>query len=162
MRTTLATLLIAASLFVTACGSSDPLSTGTLPVGHTVGADQYLADAAVGAAAVRDYATAVATLPNPATPQALQALAPQLSEPLSDAEGASQRLSAMRLEDQRLESQRAQSAQVYSRVLAAMRRLEAAARAGNPQTAQKAAQDLNTVTAQLRAIGEADTATTGG
>lgn len=138
------------------------MSTSTLPVGRTVGAEQYLADAAVGAEAVREFAAAVATLPNPATAAALKAVAPSLSEPVRAAQGASQRLSAMRLEDQRLETQRAKSARAYSSVLAAMRRLEAAARAGDPTAARRAATELNAATEQLRGVGETTTDRTAG
>ncbi len=126
--------------------------TGTLAVGRTVGADQYLADAAAGAQAVRDVASAVAALPARATPASLKAMAGDLTEPIRQAEGASQRLSAMRLEDQRLESQRAQSATAYTQVLAAMRRLQSAARSGEPEAARKAAVDLDAAVQQLTQI----------
>jgi len=158
VRTASSVLLILLATLLVGCGGSDPVTTGTLPVGRTVGADQYLADAAIGAGAVRDFAAVVATLPDPATPVALRAAASDLAGPLKAAEGASQRLSAMRLEDQRLEKQRAQSASAYASVLAAMRRLEAAARAGNPVTARQAAIDLNTAATALREVG---TTTTG-
>ncbi len=130
------------------------MSTGTLAVGRTAGAEQYLADAALGAEAVRDFAAAVAALPNPATPQALRAAAADMGEPMRTAQGVSQRLSAMRLEDQRLEAQRVRSAAAYNPVLAAMRRLEAAARAGEPAAARRAASDLNLAAENLRAVGD--------
>lgn len=156
MKTASSVLLILVATLLVGCGGSDPVSTSTLPVGRTVGAEQYLADAAVGAQAVREFAAAVATLPTPATPAALRAVAPNLSEPVRTAQGASQRLSAMRLEDQRLETQRAESARAYSSVLAAMRRLESAARAGDPAAARTAGSDLNRATAELRAVGDAN------
>lgn len=155
MRKLSCALLILVVGVLSGCGGSDPVSTGTLAVGRTVGAEQYLADAALGAEAVREFAAVVATLPTPATRGALRAVAADLSGPVRTAQEVSQRLSAMRLEDQRLETQRARSAAAYAPVLAAMRRLEAAARAGDPAAARKAASDLNAEADELRAVGDA-------
>lgn len=142
------------ALGVAGCGGSGVRTTGTVAVGTIVPADQYLADAAQGADAVRRYVTVMQSLPTPATPVALRGTAPQLAEPLAAAEAVAQRLSAERLEDQRLEAQRTRSAAAYTDVLAGMRAFRTAAAGGNARAAAAAASDLGSATSTLRAVGD--------
>ncbi len=141
-------------LLLAGCGGSGIQTSGTVAIGTIVPADQYLSDTAAGADAVRRYVAVMNALPTPATAAALRRTAPDLAEPLAEAESVAQRLSAERLEDQRLEAQRTRSAAAYAGVLQAMRRFHSAAGTGDSEAAAEAAAALQTATATLRAVGD--------
>jgi hypothetical protein len=135
------------------CGGGGSLeaSTTPLPAGTQVGAHRYLADSAGAAAAVRDFATVLEGIPEPATPAALQRAGERLREQLMRAERISARLSAARLADQRLERQRARASGDLAAAVATMRRVTEAAEAGDARAAARAADDLRRRLSALRA-----------
>jgi predicted small lipoprotein YifL len=133
------------------CGNATAPSTTPAAEGQAVAPDRYLADTVEAAESVTAFSAALATLPSPATPEGLKAIAPQLELPLERARLVAQRLTAERLADRRLDEQRAQRAAGFDAALAAMQRVRDAAAAGDAATTKTAADELTQALTALRA-----------
>lgn len=127
----------------------------TVAENDRVSSQRYLADAAAGADAARDFVAILADAGPQITMVELRSLADSLEEPLSRARLVAARLANERLEDARLESQRALAASGFEAVVRQMEAVREAAGANDPRRTVDAADRLSAALEALRVeVGE--------
>lgn len=121
-------------------GAPDPVPTQSVSPGTVVSPTHYLALVREAVAAARAANIRLAALPNGLTADQARAAAPGLAAAATRAEAAAQQLSAARLEDQRLEDQRKEIAPLDVTLATALRAAADAAKGGDPEGLDAAAQ----------------------
>jgi hypothetical protein len=126
-------LIVPVGLAVAGCGAASiPAPTTTLPAGTRVGPQQFLADSAATAQAIRTFAEDLGANGPSLTRAQAKASAPLLAAALAQAELGVQRLTAEQVDDSRLDAQRKAVLAPLGTAVVQMTAITAAAHAGNP------------------------------
>ena len=125
-------LVVAAGLAMAGCGATSiPAPTSTLPTGTRVGPQQFLADSAATAQAIRTFAEDLGANGPTLTGAQARASAPLLASAFNQTQLGLQRLSAEKVDDSRLDAQREAVLAPLGSVVVQMSAITAAAHAGN-------------------------------
>lgn len=145
-------LMVPVCVAVAGCGASSiPAPTTTLPVGTRVGPQQFLADSAATAQAVRAFVDDLGANGPSLTSAEAKASAPLLTSAFQQAQLGLKRLSAEEVDDSRLDAQRQAVLAPLGTVVLQMSEITTAAHTGNAAAVVAHLAPLRAAIAQVKA-----------
>lgn len=148
--------LIACGALIAAAGCSERVldpGESELPAPTTVSAQQYLADNAGAATALREFVAVLDEAGPTVTDQEARRIAPELDRIAGEFTARAGRIERERLEDRRLEAQRAEIASLLVPAIAAVQSAALAAEDGDAETLVAAVDDLRAALPEIAEVG---------
>lgn len=147
-------LVVPVGLAAAGCGASSiPAPTSTLPAGTRVGPQQFLADSAATAQAIRAFVDDLGANGPSLTSAEAKASAPLLTSALHQTQLGFGRLSAEEVDDSRLDAQRQAVLAPLGKVVVQMSDITEAAHTGNAATVVAHLAPLRAAIAQVTQAG---------